>query len=182
MQLYDVTLEDFMFPCFAYCMKRTGLNMSWIEFKKLAEKPVPDTALIPVGAILRWDCDNGENRWVQNFLTIKGQRVISTWNNVNVHYGVYEGDGIVSDLVVRDDKDPYIRLRELDKLYQHPRGMIIYERVKANPAPLGDEYYKIRHAVQDRIYTMRRQDEMLRRQQEINDRIKEQKPKEGDIM
>lgn len=125
--LFDVELEDFMFPCFAYVKRRTGLAVSYSEFRKLKENPVPaDTANIPVGAILRWDCNNGDDRWVQSFLTIEGPRVIGTWNNVDAHYGVYEGDGIVSDLVVGDgNKDPYIRLRKLDKLYQRPRGMIV---------------------------------------------------------
>lgn len=167
MRLYDVELEEFMFPCFTYCMKRTGLNMDWTEFRQQKEQPVPDTALIPTGAILRWDCDNGENRWVQSFLTIKGQRVISTWHNINVHYGVYEGDGIVSDLVVGDDKDPYIRLRELDKLYQRPRGMIIYERVKVNPG-LSEQDYRVLQKAQDKIDSMWRQEEMLRRERCTN--------------
>lgn len=169
MKLYDVSLEDFMFPCFAYCMKRTGLNLSWSEFRKLEEKPVPDTAQIPIGAILRWDADNGNNRWQQSFLTIKGQRVISTWNNTNVHYAVYEVDSIVSDLVV-GDKDPYIRLRELDKLYQPPKGMVIYETDEVWQDTALEEVIALeegRRRAEDNLNAA------LLRQQELNNRKRE---------
>lgn len=160
MKLVDVTLEDFMFPCFAYSMKRTGLNYSFNDFRKLKEQPVPkNTADIPIGAILRWDINNGEDNWVDNILTIKGQRVISTWNNINVHYGVYEGDGIVSD-IVWDEKEIRIRLRELDKVYQQPRGMITDESLVASAkakgkSTLSDDDYKILEEAQSRIESVK---------------------------
>lgn len=125
MKLVDVEFEDFMLPCFAYVMKRTGLNMSYNEFRKLEEKTYISYGHLDSGTILRWDNNNGENNWQQYFLTIKYGKVIATWINCNIHYGVYEGNGLVSDLVVGDDKNPYIRIRELDKLYNQPRGFIV---------------------------------------------------------
>lgn len=128
MILQDVELEDFIYPCFAFVKRRIGKpNMTYEEFNQLKEYPCPDNLLdIPIGAVVKWHCNNGDNNWEEVQLTLKRDRVVSTWANYNVHFGVYEGNGFVSDLCVGKDVK-YIRYREITEIYTRPIGYILME-------------------------------------------------------
>ena len=114
----SVFLEDFAYPCVAYVIRRLGLEQ---EIKQLfvatGEEYSSTTNLIP-GDIIIWEYSSGITEGNVT-LTMGTRGPITTKFFLGRHFGVYEGDGLVSDLTFnKDDYQPHIRLMSL---LEHPR-------------------------------------------------------------
>ena len=108
-KLNNVDLDDFVFPCLCYALKRTTQGMTRFEFESLPRLDLPENEEdIPVGAILYWENGEGERSWR---VTVEERTVFTTYTFNRGHFGVYEGNGIFSDLGW-EDNEPYIRFRK----------------------------------------------------------------------
>lgn len=121
--LNDVCLEEFMIPCLVYALKRATNGMTKKELDKLPKLDMPDNEnKIPVGAILFWENAEGEKTW---HLTVEDRIVLETYTFNRGHWGVYEGDGLYSDIGYSDDNKLYIRFRKYKETRPADKMIII---------------------------------------------------------
>lgn len=110
-QLKDVHLEEFIWPCLTYVMRRTGFKGTIKQFLELPRYDIPED--IPIGAVLWWNNTEKEKNWQ---VTIENNVVLETYTYNRGHFIVYEGNGLVSDLGFKENEIPYIRFRKLKEL------------------------------------------------------------------
>lgn len=110
--LQDVDLEDFVYPCIKYSLLRTGSTKSIQDI--LDDKGIPYEGIdaLTVGDILVWRKENTERRDTTTHINKYG--VVTTRAFSGIHVGVYEGDGLVSDLVFNDSYIPSIRMMHVN--------------------------------------------------------------------
>lgn len=84
--------------------------MTRAEFEELPKLEIPEEVeKIPVGAILYWENAEGEKAWQ---LTVENKTVLETYTFNRGHFGVYEGEGIFSDIGWSGVDVPHIRFRK----------------------------------------------------------------------
>lgn len=118
----DVYLEEFAYPCARYAVLRTGCKYSvrYIMETALLEKYTTISCL-KIGDIVVWEKDKGEEN---ANLTICDKSIITTRLFYGRHIGVYEGKGLVSDLVfIHETYYPTIRLKKMCD-YPNPVGYL----------------------------------------------------------
>ena len=113
-----VYLEDFAYPCVAYVLRRTGSAFSVEQFLTLqGEKYIAPADDLEVGDVVVWEAREG-SEVTDATLTIGEHGPISTKLHLGRHFGVYEGDGLVSDTTFGEGTYfPRIRLMPLS---EHP--------------------------------------------------------------
>lgn len=111
----EVRLTAFLFPCVTYVLERVGVDQSPEEFMrgigwKLSTFTRKD---VQVGDIVCW---NKDQYLTDVTLEIVGGVPVSERIVINNHYGVYEGNGLVSDLTINGDNyAPRIRVMSVDR-------------------------------------------------------------------
>lgn len=94
----DVTLEEFIYPCVYYCIKRTGANMVPTEVLALPRNKFDQWDKRREGDIIIWHSFS-KNSWKEMTVSLRSSLgVITTRFKDSFHFGVYEGGGFVSDL------------------------------------------------------------------------------------
>lgn len=115
--LSSVSLDEFAYPCLLYAIRRVGL--SYLPCDKLIKRrgiryPLTSGEL-QIGDILVWR--NKKASVVSDaVLHMSAHGQITTKVQLGVHFGVYEGDGFVSDATFDGESYfPRIRLRHLSE-------------------------------------------------------------------
>lgn len=112
-----VYLEDFAYPCVAYVLRRTGATLSVDQFLALHGEKYISLADLEVGDVVAWDARGG-TEVTDATLTIGEHGPITTKLHLGRHFGVYEGDGLVSDATF--DGDTYFPRIRLMPMSEHP--------------------------------------------------------------
>lgn len=122
-----VDLTDITYPCATYALRRIGSH--WPVERLLNFPPEPFTEL-NVGDILVWDrLDSPEE--TSAYIMDEHGRPISRSVAYNRHLGVYEGDGVVSDVkFIGELGIPNIRMKRLSEMPKQPTGRIPLEVLK----------------------------------------------------
>lgn len=118
-KLENCFLRDFMYPCATYVVHRLGLERDPITLFEMEATPYDkNTMMLYTGDILIWDRqkDDSPNSVV---LRMSDKGPITSKQIRGRHMAVYEGDGMVSELIFYDDAiTPSIRQMYLyDKKY-----------------------------------------------------------------
>ena len=103
----NVYLENFAYPCVAYVIERLGLSCSIKELFNIEGSPYSNSVELEVGDIVVWV---RSDEFSEATLTMKECSPVSTKINLNKHFGVYEGNGLVSDITF-DSNNFYPRIR-----------------------------------------------------------------------
>lgn len=115
--LNDVDISDFYCFCGLYAVWRTGVKFTLGELLKEEGTQFTSINDLKIGDILVWECNGPRVTYPSK---IKNNVLLTVSVNNNKHYGVYEGNGVVSDLSFLSDFDhnqwPILRMRELEKL------------------------------------------------------------------
>lgn len=113
----DVYLSEFSYPCIAYVKARLGLDINIEEILHAKREIYSPKIELCTGDVLVWQRHSGKGM-TYDFLAVRGNCVFAKKTITGVHFGVYEGQGIVSDLSCIGDKwNPIIRMMELN---EHP--------------------------------------------------------------
>lgn len=120
--LYDVMFLETTYPCWAYALARTGksnlLTLDWIKnVDRILQVYDPKKDALSIGDILVWKSDKNGSFYAP--ISVIGADII--WNKIAYahHVGVYEGLGLVTDMVKTDvnfDLPFIIRKRRLEDL------------------------------------------------------------------
>lgn len=128
---HSVSMEDYQYPCMIYVTKRLGIKRNiyflW-DFDAELYKPGSDNKLKP-GDILLWVNSNSKPQNMPIVMNEHGLLSLRVYRNK--HFGVYEGDDIVSDC----DINGVIHTRIITDL-DFPTGIIRYEKIKEYCMPL----------------------------------------------
>ena len=112
MNLNDVDISDFYSFCGLYAIRRTGNRFTLGQLLKEEGTRFTSINDLKIGDILVWETHNS--------YVLKNNVLFTVSVNNSKHFGVYEGNGIVSDLSFQSDFDhnqrPVLRMRELEKL------------------------------------------------------------------
>lgn len=115
----DVIILEHIYPCRSYCLKRLDredlLTLEWLEneFPKLLQK-YRDNIVLKRGDILVWKSRESESCFAP--VRIQNNRVLFEKIAYDYHCGVYEGDGLVSDVILDNALPLIIRERNLERL------------------------------------------------------------------
>lgn len=117
--MQDVLFLEHMYPCRSYCLTRIGrrdlLTLDWLnnEFPKLLQ-PFGENISLNVGDIIVW---KHEAHNIYRPIHMKDDQVIFEQIKYSYHTAVYEGNGLVSDMVLDGADIPLIiRKRQLEQL------------------------------------------------------------------
>ena len=117
--MHKVHLDEFVYPCAHYALQRSGLSGSIAELMSAFGEEFFENTL-RAGDIVVWDCAHHTEEVAVTILECG--RVVTSQVRKAVHYGVYEGGGLVSDLTfVEGSAIPKIRVRVLSELKQPDR-------------------------------------------------------------
>lgn len=125
MRLADVDITDYAYPCIAYALRRTGCGDARPVY------PLPDAferfayseESLRVGDIVAWEKEKQESDCT---LVMRDGIPVTAKVHVGIHFGVYEGKGLVSDISYCGDSIiPYLRVRDISTV-KDPRW--IYRR------------------------------------------------------
>lgn len=120
MNRVTVNRED---NCISYALKRIGVNMMSYNDIMTGDKfsilnYVPEKLI--KGDLVIWVKLNDINKsFIQNEITESGMLLSNKYDKTSFHFGVYEGDGLISDINIDQDHDRSIiirKVRDLDKL------------------------------------------------------------------
>lgn len=126
-QLEEVYLEEFMYPCVLYAKRRVGILMSLQDIYSLEGLPYENTNQLSVGDIVVWERFEEED--TDMTLSMGGRGPITTKVALGRHFAVYEGDGMVSDICFdAEHYFPRIRLTLLEER-KRPKNIIKYTMV-----------------------------------------------------
>lgn len=116
----DVLIIEQVYPCRSYCLTRIGrkdlLTLEWLgkEFPKLLQEYSDNEALV-VGDILVWNNSGANHEYCP--VHMQDGRVIFEKIQYSFHAGVFEGNGLVSDVALLNGGLPLIiRERRLEQL------------------------------------------------------------------
>lgn len=114
----DVCLLDFAYPCVAYVIRRLGIDATVDRVMSLTTEPYAPSVDLNVGDVVIWDYKH-DTKVTDAVITMGKYGPITTRLAFTAHFGVYEGNGLVSDITYDDCSHfPCIRLMPL-----HGRGM-----------------------------------------------------------
>ena len=124
----NMYLEDFAYPCVCYAKRRTESPLPIKDILELSCERYTATTILNIGDIVVWQ-HNRDIKITDVMLTIMDKCVITTKARFDRHFGVYEGDGMVSDLTFDSDNyHPRIRLMPLSE-HPTPRDIIRFKAV-----------------------------------------------------
>lgn len=124
--LQAVRLDCLIYPCWYYALSRIGkkslFSERWLR-EEMPEMCSRDAAVLEEGDLLIWDAPPEEvtNASHPVYIQSNGQ-IINKPVIYNCHVGVYEGHGLVSDMVAAWDQTlPFvIRMRDLADFKRGP--------------------------------------------------------------
>lgn len=131
-ELKDVFLSDFLYPCATYVVKRLGLSMSPISLYAFPAEKLKEDELsnLQIGDVVIWDWRKNEPP-SEVVLSISNKGPVTSKQYRGRHYGVYEGNGIVSDITFYGDSTtPCIRQMYLHDKKTDPVEVIRYTTLK----------------------------------------------------
>lgn len=113
----DIFLENLAYPCVMYVKERLGLSLDIKELLNLEGEPfIPGKTELKAGDIIVYKNTEGQSL-TRIWLKVQGKSVITKWADVSKHFYVYEGDGIVSDMVYSQECTyPVIRMKDINDL------------------------------------------------------------------
>lgn len=113
--MQDVMLEEFMWPCVHYAIKRTGSPMKPSAVLALPRRRFTDTQSLQCGDIVVWESQRRKNPFTEMIAGFRdGVGPVMRRFKDNFHVAVYEGSGLFSDVTLRGSKGPTINVFELD--------------------------------------------------------------------
>jgi hypothetical protein len=123
--LKSVDLTEFAYPCITFIIKRCGLSLS---IKEILETPIEKYETftkLAIGDILIWDNVTPPEPDLMTLIFDSTVGVITSSVDLSKHFGVYEGNGLVSD-VVHDSNTyyPHIRVMTIDDHSNMPSSYI----------------------------------------------------------
>lgn len=122
-----VDLTDITYPCATYALRRVGSH--W-PVERLINFPPEPFFELNVGDVLVWDRLDSPKEMSAYVIDERG-RPISRVVAYNRHFGVFEGDGVVSDVkFIGEPAIPNIRMRRLSEVARQPTGRIPLEVLK----------------------------------------------------
>lgn len=131
-KLKDCFFEEFLYPCATYVVKRLGLAISPVSlYAYPAEKFEDDgSTTLFKGDVLIWDW-NEDTPPTDVVLGMSDQGPITYKKKYGRHFGVYEGNDIVSDITFYGDSvTPFIRQMYLYNKKTNPVEIIRYDTLK----------------------------------------------------
>lgn len=124
--MQDVMLEEFMWPCVHYAIKRTGSTLKPSEVLALPRKEFTDTQSLQCGDIVVWASKRRKNPFTEMTAGFReGVGPVMRRFKDNFHVAVYEGNGLFSDVTIRGNKGPTISVFRLDD-WSSPDEVIAY--------------------------------------------------------
>ena len=128
MSLLAVDMTDVAFVCATYCMRRIGYMGTIHEFLLIEPEKYTTTTDVLIGDILVWNTN--DSRGEVPALEICKGTIISSFIKFDRHYGIFEGNGLVSDVrLMGDMMIPNIRFRRLSDLLREPDGVIRFKNL-----------------------------------------------------
>ena len=112
-----VYLSDFAYPCVAYVIRRLGLRHNVEEILDRKGSQYIKGELLKPGDVVIWERVSG-SEITDATLVIDKHGPVTTKLHLGKHYGVYEGNGLVSDLCF--DGNTYFPRIRLMRLNDHP--------------------------------------------------------------
>lgn len=122
--------------CLTYAIQRIGLDPSGASYEEIGRwfdvHPFFFGPLCNTGVILVWDA-NAKISDLPFEIDDHG-RIISRPVIHGVHFGVYEGNGLVSDCSRLDSPGslPILRMRHLNEFKRQPDKILIYKNIVKN--------------------------------------------------
>ncbi|MFV0347709.1 MAG: hypothetical protein ACK5JO_03905 [Halodesulfovibrio sp.] len=113
----NLFLIEFAYPCVAYVIKRLGLSVDIERILAMRGERYSSTTPLMDGDIVVWERSDGPHV-SDATLTFSQRGPITTRLHLGRHFGVYEGEGLVSDLTF--DGDTYYPRIRLMLLADHP--------------------------------------------------------------
>ena len=108
-----IVLDEYMYPCANYVIKRLNLTMTPTELANIEPKKYSHNSELKPGDILVWKRNNSKDTTTAT-LILHGQTVISTNVLTGLHFAVIEEDGLISDLIAVENSYLFtIRIRQL---------------------------------------------------------------------
>lgn len=113
--MQDVMLEEFMWPCVHYAIKRTGSPMKPSAVLELPRREFTGTQSLQWGDIVVWKSKQRKNPFIEMTAEFRdGVGPVVRRFKDDFHVAVYEGNGFFSDVSIRGNKRPTIRVFRLD--------------------------------------------------------------------
>lgn len=114
--LKNIFLETLAYPCVFYAKERLGLNIDIKELLNMeGEIFIPKKTELKTGDILVYK--NQDQVTTPIWLKVSGKSIIRKHADVSKHFCVYEGEGIVSDMVYSNECTyPIIRMRDIEDI------------------------------------------------------------------
>jgi hypothetical protein len=120
--LKSVFLADFAYPCVAYIIQRLGLSHDIEAILLIHGERYNATTTLEIGDVLVWE--RSDSLTISDAtLTIGKHGPVTTKLRLGRHFGVYEGNGLVSDITF--DGDTYYPRIRLMPLSEHPVPRIV---------------------------------------------------------
>lgn len=95
----NVNFMELAYPCAKYCLARIGVTFDIIKFLDIQSSiKFIRWEDLEVGDIVVWKAP--EDRYEEVVLQVFGTTTVTTKVKKTFHYGVYEGNGLVSDMVM----------------------------------------------------------------------------------
>lgn len=113
----SVYLANFAYPCVSYVIQRLGLPHDIERILACRGESYSASTKLNAGDIIIWERKDGPHI-SDATLTIGERGPITTKLRLGIHFGVYEGDGMVSDVTF--DGDTYYPRIRLMGLHHHP--------------------------------------------------------------
>lgn len=130
-ELKSCWLPEFVYPCATYVVKRLGIDMSPIDLYDFpGEKFEEGVTVLHPGDVLIWDWRK-DSPATDVVLGMSEKGPITSKQKYGRHFGVYEGNDIVSDITFYGDSTtPFIRQMFLDDKKTNPVEFIRYNTLK----------------------------------------------------
>ncbi len=103
------SMNDFAYPCVTYVSRKTGVKIDDILTKELWKRVPFDMNVAKKGDIVIWVKDK---QHFPSCLSMRGTSIFTTWLDYSLHYGYYEGEGMVSHFT--DDNGIPMNIRLLN--------------------------------------------------------------------
>lgn len=124
--MQDVMLEEFMWPCVHYAIKRTGSLLKPSAVLALPRRKFTDMKSLQCGDIVVWENRKRKNPFTEMTAGFRdGVGPVVRRFKDNFHVAVYEGSGFFSDVTIRGNKWPTISVFRLDD-WNSPDEVIAY--------------------------------------------------------
>lgn len=107
-ELNDVMMEEYMYPCVHYALKRIGSVLSPSETMKLPRQEFKSVDDLERGDIVVW-VSKKRKPWIEMVIGMReGLGPVMRRFKDDFHVAVYEGDGMFSDVTLRGKQGPTV--------------------------------------------------------------------------